>query len=159
MDGKAAEQIQMSSYRVIHFRGAELPAQYRNLLYSKWKRSLRHGNDFFKLCDPIAFYEAYEIYISTIFSRPDSIVRLAVLDDDEDVVLGFSISRKHILDYVHVLRVRLNGERGVEIVDYRRQGIGTALIPEGITTFTHVTRTGLSIWGSKCGHWKFNPFA
>ncbi len=73
-------------------------------------------------------------------------MKLAVLTDDRDVVLGFSVSRGKVLDYVHVQK------------DLRKQGIGTALIPLGIDTITHLTKSALPIWGSKYGSWKFNPF-
>jgi GNAT superfamily N-acetyltransferase len=117
------------------------------LIFSKWLRSLRYGNDYFKLIDPPAYYAAYHRFIQNILNHPDTSVRLAVLSDDADVVLGFSVSRGTILDYVHVHK------------DQRRQGIGRQLVPKGIDTITHLTRTGLSIWGSKMAGVKFNPFA
>lgn len=135
------------SYRIIAFSGLELPLQYRSLVYSKWLRSLRYGNDFFKLIEADAYYNAYHKHISLILSAPGSMVRLAVLSDDKDVVLGFSVSRFLALDYIHVHK------------DHRKCGIGTKLIPVGIDTITHVTKTALIIWPSKYGHWKFNPFA
>lgn len=155
----AAKPQEEASYRIISYSGRDLPESYHGLVYSKWLRSLRHGNDYFKLIDAQAFYKAYGPYISMTLHRPEAIVRLAVLTDDPDVVLGFSVSRETILDYVHVLRIRLKVPTGIDVIDYRRRGIGTALMPQGITSFTHITRTWLTIWGSKFGSWKFNPFA
>lgn len=146
LHANATEQ-EVASYKVISFHGNELPEQYVGLVYSKWMRSLRYGNDFFKMIDSDSYYEAYESYIRTTLNRPSSLVRLGVLADDDDVVLGFSVSRWPILDYIHVHR------------DFRRSGIGTHLVPTGIETITHITNTGLSIWGSKYGRVKFNPFA
>ncbi len=149
----------MSVYKIIVFPGARLPEQYKNLIHSRWKRSFRHGNDYIKLSDSQTYYEAYTRYVDIILGRRDCRVRLAVLDDDHDVVLGFCVIRGdtvmkafstsgNILDYVHVHK------------DFRRLGIGTVLVkPENIDTTTHHTRTSLSIWGSKYKHWKFNPFA
>lgn len=141
----------MSRYRVIAFLGPDLPMNYIGLVYSRWMRSLRYGNDFFKMADSDTYYQAYERYIQVLLRKPNTLVRLAVLADDEDVVLGFSISRssteEHILDYVHVHK------------DCRKLGIARKLVPNDIDTITHVTKTGLSIWGSKFSHWKFNPFA
>lgn len=116
------------------------------MIFSKWLRSLRYGNDFFKLIDPEAYYSRYEAMIQRILRAPETEVRLAVLSDDHDVVLGFSVSRGSALDYVHVHKIQ------------RRQGIGKNLVPDGITTITHLTKTRLTIWGSKYGEWKFNPF-
>lgn len=141
------EEGLMSSYSVIAYRSRDLPESCRNLVFSKWLRSLRHGNDYFRLTDSHAYFKAYDRYIAKILGEIDTAVRLAVLSDDHDVVLGFSVSRANVLDYVHVHK------------DHRKMGIGTNLIPKGVDTITHVTRTGMSIWGSKYPRWKFNPFA
>lgn len=138
----------MNAYRVVlYFAG--LPERYRALVFSKWLRSLRYGNDYFRLIEAPAYYKSYHAYIEGILSSPSAAVRLAVLADDPDVVLGFSVARGTgtVLDYVHVQK------------DMRRQGIGRMLVPPGVTTITHVTKTGLSIWGSKYPQWAFNPFA
>ena len=136
----------MSGYKIIAFNGYMTPNDYRALVYSRWLRSLRFGNDYFKLVAQDAYYEAYHLYIQRILEHPDSMVRLAVLSDDADVVLGFSVSRGSILDYVHVHK------------DHRRLGIGRKLVPKDIDTITHLTRTGLAIFGSKHFNWAFNPF-
>lgn len=138
-----------STYSIIAFRGQEIPGAYIGLVYSRWMKSLRYGNDFFKLSDSDAYYAAYQHYITAILSKPTSLLRLAVLTDDHDVVLGFSVSHGPALDYVHVHK------------DHRRHGIAAHLVGDSsqFECITHLTRTGLSIWGSKFGNWKFNPFA
>jgi len=119
---------------------------YLGLIYASWLRSLRYGNDFFKLTDAKSYYLRYHDYIRGILYNPECTIRLALLADDPDVALGWSVSRGHILDYVYVLPPR-------------RHGVGRALIPDGIDTFTHITWTGAKIWASKFPDWKFNPFA
>ena len=139
------------AYEVIGMHGAELPPELKNLVRSRWMRSLRYGNDDFKLMVPESFYRSYDAFISTILAKPATWVRLAVLADDPDVVLGFAVCRSsaagEILDYVHVHK------------DQRLQGIAKRLMPAGVHTITHLTRTGLTIWGSKRPDWKFDPFA
>lgn len=137
----------MATYSVLIFKAVDLPKEYEGMIFSKWLRSLRYGNDFFKMIDPDAYWANYEALVQRILRAPETEVRLAVLSDDHDVVLGFSVSRGTALDYVHVHNIQ------------RRQGIGKNLVPPGITTITHVTNTALTIWGSKYGEWKFNPFA
>lgn len=137
----------MSSYSLIESGGSNLPSTYVGLIYSRWMRSLRYGNDFFKLIKSDPFYEAYQKYIKTMLSNPSTIVRLAVLTDDKDVVLGFSVYHDKVLDYVHVHK------------DHRKLGVGSHLVPSYIDTISHITNTGLSIWGNKYPHWSFNPFA
>lgn len=135
-----------SSYSVISYPGTSLPDTYQNLIFSKWLRSLRYGNDYYKLIDQDAYFIAYHAYISKLLAQPDAIVRLAVLTDDPDVVLGFSVTRGTTLDYVHVHK------------DFRKQGIGTTLVPKDIHSITHLTKIGMAIWNAKLAHAKFNPF-
>lgn len=124
-----------------------LPANWRNIILSKWMRSLRFGNDYYKLMDKDAYYGAYHPYIEKIINDPESCIKFATLSEDEDVVLGFSVSRDNVLHYVHVHK------------DVRKQGIGRSLVPDGIEVITHLTKNGLVIWSNKCPRWKFNPFA
>lgn len=142
-----AEEKEKASYSIISFPAAKLPNQYRAMVLSKWLRSLRFGNPLFKKVDSDEYYKNYHIYIENLLSKPDSIVRLAVLSDDHDVVLGFAVSRENVLDYIHVQS------------DYRRIGIGTALLPSGVGVFTHITNVALAIWQNKYKKMRFNPFA
>jgi GNAT superfamily N-acetyltransferase len=131
----------------VRFAGATLPESYLHFLLSKWKRSLRHGNDYFRLVRASDYYDAYERYLTRILADERCAVRLAVLDEDADIVLGFSVARGNILDYVYVHK------------DVRGTGIGKSLVPLGIDTITHLTKTGLVIWSNKRSDWAFNPFA
>lgn len=137
----------MSTYTVYVYLTDKLPKEYLNYIYARWLRSLRYGNEYFKLIDQDAYYATYHRYISAILDKPNTAIRLALLSDDKDVILGFSVARGNVLDYVYVHK------------DQRRMGVGKHLVPEGIDTFTHVTKTWLSIWGSKYDYWRFNPFA
>ena len=139
----------MTSYSIITcmgILGKEAPGAYSHFIYSKWLRSLRYGNDYFKLVDSDAYYNAYHRYIENILTNPETTVRLAVLTDDKDVILGFSVANASTLHYVYVHK------------DQRRLGIGTKLLPPHIDSISHLTRTGLIIWASKYAHLKFNPF-
>lgn len=137
------------SFTVISFPSAQLPKGYMPLVFTRWLRSLRLGNKTYEKISSKIYYKDYHTYIENLMLKPDSIVKLAVLSDDYDVVLGFSVSREDVLDYIHVH------------TDYRKNGIGTALVPEGITTFTHLTALAILIWQTKDRYknWKFNPRA
>jgi len=128
---------------VLKFQGC--PEQYHAYVCARWKRSLRYGNDYFRLIKPECFYAAYDIHLANLL--PDATIRLAVLAEDHDVCLGFSVSRGTVLDYVHVHK------------DYRGKGIGRKLVPEGIDTISNLTKSALAIWGTKCPRWSFNPYA
>ena len=143
-----------STYTVISYPASKLPDSYKNMIFSKWLRSLKYGNTYFKLIDNESYFAAYHKYVEMVIAKPETVVRLAVLSDDHDVVLGFSVARDNVLDYIHVQR------------DYRRESIGTSLIPaqmlvnkgEGYV-ITHLTTIGVSIWNSKLSKAIFNPFA
>lgn len=145
---EATQQKDSVTYSVILWNSFKLPVQYHNMIYSRWLRSLRHGNDWFKLIDSDEYYRNYHKVLENILDGPnEASIRLAVLSDDHDVVLGYSVCRGDCLDYVHVQK------------DFRGMGIGRALVPANINWISHLTHTGLRIWGSKMGGVKFNPFA
>lgn len=137
---------QESTYSVIAYPAAQLPESYKNLLFSNWLRSLKKGNDYFKLIDNDAYYDVYHKYIEMLLLKPTTTVRLAVLSDDYDVVLAWAVVDGDVLHYVYTNK------------DYRRQGFATAVVPKSVTTITHLTRVGMAIWGAKLSHLKFNPF-
>jgi hypothetical protein len=138
-----------ASYQIVVYPASELPAAYISLVFAKWLRSLRFGNPLFKKIDSDAFYKEYHGYLEALLKKPNSVIRLAVLSDDSDVVLGFSVSRESILDYVYVHK------------DQRKVGIAKILVPKGITTITHITDTALKICEKqlKDRSLLFNPFA
>lgn len=121
---------------------------YRNMVTSFFLRSLRSENDWFHSIDPETYWHIYHCVIQAVLSRKETEVRLALLPEDLDTALGFSLSEGHRLHYVFV-------KSGIAA---RRQGIGTALLPDAITHFTHLTGIGSQLWKKKYPEWKFNPF-
>lgn len=141
MINENSTQIGNDSYKIVNARPEHL-----NMILAQWMRSLRHGNNYFKLIKPSAFYQAYNIFIRQVLSHPDVLVQIAVLSDDSDVVLGWCISNKTVLHYIHVQKL------------LRRQGIAKTILPNNITEFTNLTQTGITLWNDKVPHWVFNPF-
>lgn len=136
-----------ATYSVIPHLGRDLPEEYRNLVLVKWMRTLRFGNDFFKLIESSAYFSSYQEYIKKLLQRPQCIVRIACLTEDPDVILGFSVSEPDTLHYVWCEK------------DSRRKfGIARALTQFPFSTFTHLTNVGMSIWSKKFPEAKFNPF-
>ncbi len=135
------------TYSVISYRSQDLPEQYTAMVFSKWLRSLRFGNDWFKDIGSDAYYKHYHNYLGRLLSSPDSIIRLAVLSDNHDIALGFSVNRKEVLDYVHVHK------------DYRGKGIAKKLMPAGISTISHTTHMAKQIMSHNDKYkFIFNPF-
>lgn len=144
-EGQGAKGL--ATYSVISFKGDELPENYVGLVYSRWLRSFRFGNPRMKKMDSKEYYMKHHKFVEGLLTKPDALIRLAVLSDDHDVVLGFSASREDVLDYVHVQ------------VDHRRTGIAKKLVPKSITTMTHMTQLAHRIWQEKFKELKLNPFA
>lgn len=143
-DGVKEEQKE--TYSVIVFQGSLTPKKYEHMIYSKWLRSLRYGNDYFKLINSDNYYETYKRFIKVLIGRAGSMVRLAVLSEDHDVVLGWSLIEKDVLHYVHVQS------------EQRMKGIGKSLVPIEVKSFSHITRTGMNIWHNKLPNAQFDPF-
>jgi hypothetical protein len=128
-----------ATYAVISYQGGFLPDNYVNLIRSSWLRSYKYGNEYFKLIDNDAYFTKYHNFVSQMLTRPNVKIRLAVLSDDVDVCLGWSVVQDDsILQYVYVQK------------DYRKIGIGKSLVPPTIDTITHLTTAGMSIWANKC---------
>lgn len=136
-----------TTYSIISYNAKDLPKEYEALLFSKWLRSLRKGNPLYRSVEAIKYFDEYHRFIENLLKKPDMLIKLAVLTDDHDVVLGFSCSREDVLDYLYVQP------------DQRGQKISTALIPEYIRTFSHMTKLWMPIWQAKYKHWRFNPKA
>lgn len=134
-----------SSYSIIAFPADQLPISYEGLVKATWKRSLRDGNDLYRLIDSKRYFDAYEAYVERLLHRPGAIIRIAVLSDDPDVALGWSLINGDTLHYVFVKR------------DIRNKGLSKALVPVPINWISHVTNTGIRIW-NKYKHVRFNPF-
>jgi GNAT superfamily N-acetyltransferase len=137
----------MDSYKIVSFQGKDLTGNYKGLVTAKWLHSLRHGNSLFKRISHKEYYQAYNVFLNNLLNKPSCIVQFAVLSDDPDVILGFSVCREDVLDYVHVHR------------HHRGLGIARKLIPAGTTTFSHITKSWIPIWQEKFKEFKFNPFA
>jgi hypothetical protein len=136
------------SYKIISFKGAQLPEQYHAMYFSKFLNTFKSGNSFFKRIEPKAYYTNYHPYIEGLLKRPDSIMNLAVLSDDEDVVLGWSLMGTECLHYIY-----LSPE-----LRKKNTGITKALITRPFKAFTHLTHTGMKLWDDLCPNAIFNPF-
>lgn len=135
-----------TSYKILVFKADTLPESFKAFIYSRYLRSLRFGNDWFKKIDGAAYHEMYHLLCEKMLLNPDTTIRIAVLSDDLDLALGFSISRPNILDYVYVKR------------EVRGNGIGKTLLPISFTIITHLTKQADQIRNNKYKETVFNPF-
>lgn len=137
----------MSSYRILTYSGMD-PAldSYKDMIYSDFMKTLKYGNEWYALIDRGSYFKAYERLIGLLFRQMECEVKLAVLSEDHDVCLGWSMYEGPRLHYVYVKK------------DMRKKGIGWDLFPKGIQSFTHLTTIGKSIWKNKLPGVIFNPF-
>lgn len=140
----------VATYNVVAYPSSELPKEYEPMVFARWLRSFRYGNRAMRNIHSGSFFKAYHGHVEELLAKPDSVVRLAVLSDDQDVVLGFSVCRESVLDYVHVQK------------DHRNQGIAKSLVPKSIKFITHMTNIAQPIFMKYLGmeeyrHINFNP--
>ena len=136
--------IKEERYRLVPYKGIEIPPDFKNLVIAPFLNSLRYGNDLFKLIDKDAYYFSYGKYIELLLQRPNTQVKFAILDDD--TILGWCISEDKTLHYVWVKK------------EVRRQGIAQALMPK-FDVISHITNRGINIWVNHYPQVRFNPFA
>ncbi len=113
-----------------------------NFLLSTFLKGLFYGSKFWGLVDQEAYFSNYEPFIKNLMVK--SQVKVACLDDDQDVILGYCIYNVSTCHFIFVKK------------SYRKLGIGRMLWPEGIDTVSHLTDQGDSI--RKKMNLKFNPF-
>lgn len=118
----------------------------KNFILATWLRGLRYGNDWFEAIDTEAYYKVYHAVIETLLSLPTTLVRVACLKDDAEVILGYCISSGVRLDWVFV--------KGA----WRGIGIAKILVPAEISIVSHLTVAGKALL-RKRPDIKFNPFA
>ena len=98
------------------------------MIFSKFLRQLRFGNKLFRMVESNAFYSNYHDIIENLLKRHTASVRLAVLADDPDVVLGWALVEPQVLHFVYVCE------------EQRRQGIARELCSKGFEVVTHMTK-------------------
>ncbi len=105
-----------------------------NFILATMLRGLYYGDTWFsEIPKDLFMKEHHKVLVNTI-SRPDCAVRVAVLPDDGDVILGYSISLKDTaLVWVYVKN------------SFRKMGIARSLVPATIQSVTYLTKLGKAI--------------
>lgn len=140
--------FEVSDIDILEFKsGEEGSKPYIDFLYVTYLKSLRYGNPWFEDIEASVYYKIHHQILENLLLRPHAVLRIAVLPDDHDVAIGWSLSEGPLLHYVFVKAK----------IEARKLGIATHLVPPGITTVTHLTKAGRII--AKKKKWKFNPYA
>lgn len=113
-----------------------------SFIFSTWLKGLYHGNVMFNKIEQDLFYFKYHQVIEALLKR--SVIKIACLEDEPDVILGYSITEPGKLHWVFVKKA------------WRKLGIGKSLLLEDIAEVSHLTKLGEMLL--KKTKWKFNPF-
>lgn len=117
-----------------------------NFIFATWLNGLRYGSDFYGLVDKASYFKNYHEVIKNIIERPTASILVACLTDDNDTIIGYSISEPTILHWVFTKPV------------WRKLGIGKDLIPPGTKYVTHMTNIGADLLKKKLPNVVLDPF-
>lgn len=117
----------------------------RNFILATFLRGLFYGDSWFTIIPKHIFMEHYHKVIVYLLDKSTTEIKVSCLVEDENVVLGYSITSPDTLHWVFVKK------------QWRGIGIAKDLVPESIKVVTHLTKVGLSIISRK--KLDFNPFA
>ncbi len=122
----------------------------RPFIFSTWLRGMFYGNQWFGQVPKDIFMANYHRVIENLLESPGTIVKVACLTDDKDIILGYSVYRDagdgSVLDYVFVKQA------------WRKVGIGKSLVPSDVKAVTHLTEQGRAMLKTKLPNAHFNPF-
>ncbi len=119
----------------------------KSFILATWLRGLFYGDSWFKEIPKNVFMLKYHTIIEAILAHPKTVVYVACLKEDADVILGYAVlGPDNIAHWVFTK----SAWRGI--------GIAKSLIPQATQVATHLTRVGLSII-RKSNKIVFNPFA
>lgn len=112
-------------------------------IYATFLRGLYYGNSWYGTINKKDFFDNYPAVLDKIIRK--SLINIACLTEDEDVILGYSIAEPGILHWVGVKEA------------WRMQGIAKKLLADfDIKAVTHTTKAGDAIRKKK--NWIYNPF-
>lgn len=119
----------------------------KNFVLATFLRGLYYGNSWFNLVPKDIFMKEYKVIAEALISNSNTFISIACLKEDPDVILGYSILSSNF-NTIHWVYVKSN---------WRRNGIGSSLLPLYPTTFSHLSELGRTLM-SKYPNTIFNPF-
>jgi hypothetical protein len=140
---EASKNNSSQTERLITLR--EAVKEDEGFIYSTWLKGLYYGNEYMREVPEDLFGFRYRRIIETILLK--SAVVMAVLTEDTDVIIGYSVIEprdgKMVLHWCHVKPA------------WRKLGIAHRLVPDEVTITTHLTKVGKAIKPKRI---TFDPF-
>lgn len=112
-----------------------------HFIYSTWLKSLYFGNSWFRQIDKVIFFKKYARIIDDLIRC--STVEVACFTDQPDIIVGYIVYFGPTMHWVYVKK------------SWRMLGVANMLIPQKISTISHLTKLGKVI---RKEEWKFDPF-
>lgn len=88
-------QVTLNTIQIRDVREEDLP-----LIYSTWLLGLYHGCEFMGRIRKCSFFLNYKMALERLI--PKCTIKVAVLPEDEDVILGYVVYRDTTLDWIFV---------------------------------------------------------
>ena len=119
----------------------------KNFILATFLRGLYYGDSFFSRIPKDIFMNKYKLVANALVNDEKTIVRIACLPEDPDVILGYSlISSDQSTVYFTFVKTA-----------WRKRGIGKSLVPPSPQYVAHLTKLGESLL-DKINNPQFNPF-
>ena len=120
----------------------------KNFVLATFLRGLYYGESFFSQVPKDIFFDRYKHVAQALVNDPNTILRVACLPEDEDVILGYSLQSRDSKTLYWVFTKAA----------WRRRGVAKSLTQySNIEYVAHLTRLGESLL-CKIGNAKLNPF-
>lgn len=111
----------MTGYKIIEIpSSSDSLRPYESFIISTFLRDTREIGNWLARVDKEAFYKNYGALIKNSLDNPGGIVRMAILSDEPDTALGWSLCFGDTLLFIHVKK------------EFRKIGIGTDLMPPNL---------------------------
>ncbi len=120
----------------------------QNFILASFLNGIYYGNTLFNMIPKAIFMENYKEIANELYrNQLKTVVKVACLKDDEDVILGYSILSA---DYLTIHWVYVKEK-------FRHQGIGKSLVPLYPISVSHLTKLGIELL-KKLPNTFYNPF-
>lgn len=122
--------------------------QDKNFILATFLRGIYYGDSWFSEIPKDIFMNTYKNVIGNLVNNPTTIIKVACLVEDPNVILGYSVlsAEYSCIEFVYVKSA------------WRKRGIARSLLPQHPTTVTHLTGLG-RVLIKKFSNVIFNPFA
>lgn len=119
----------------------------RNFILATFLRGLYYGESWFSAIPKHIFMQNYKKIAEAILNSPNTIVKIACLKEDPNVILGYSIlsADYSTIHWVYCKTV------------WRRRGVARSLCPAYPATVSHLSALGKQLM-IKLPNTVFNPF-